>query len=37
MFAEEKSMLRPLPLQAMRYFKQGVRTVDDAGCPCCLT
>ena len=31
MFAEEKSALRPLPLEAMRYFKQGVRTVDDAG------
>jgi transposase len=31
MFAEEKPSLGPLPLQGMRYFKQGVRTVDDAG------
>jgi hypothetical protein len=31
MFAEEKPSLGPLPLQGMRYFKQGVRMVDDAG------
>src|SRR6202000_569275 len=31
MFAEEKPALGPLPLQGMRYFKQGVRTGDDAG------
>jgi transposase len=31
MFAEEKPHLRPLPLEGMRYFKQGARTVDDAG------
>jgi transposase len=31
MFAEEKPMLGTLPLEGMRYFEQGTRTVDDAG------
>ena len=31
MFAEEKAHLRTLPMAGMRYFKQGTRTVDDAG------
>ena len=31
MFAEEKPLLRRLPLEGMRYFEQGTRTVDDAG------
>ncbi len=31
MFSEEKPLLRPLPLAAMRYFRQETRTVDDAG------
>jgi transposase len=31
MFAEEKPLLGSLPLQGMRYFEQGTRTVDDAG------
>ncbi len=31
MFAEEKPLLRALPLEPMRYFEQGTRTVDDAG------
>lgn len=31
MFAEEKPLLRPLPLEGMRYFRQETRTVDDAG------
>jgi transposase len=31
MFREEQAYLRPLPLQAFRYYKPGVRTVDDAG------
>jgi transposase len=30
MFAEERPHLRALPLTPMRYFQQGVRTVDDA-------
>ena len=32
MFVEERSQLRPLPLEGMRYFRQETRTVDDAGC-----
>ncbi|MGH8527949.1 MAG: Mu transposase domain-containing protein, partial [Gammaproteobacteria bacterium] len=31
MYQEEKPYLRPLPLEGFRYFKQGTRTVDDAG------
>jgi transposase len=31
MFQEEKSHLLPLPTERFRYFKQGKRTVDDAG------
>lgn len=31
MYQEEKPHLRPLPLEGFRYFKQGMRTVDDAG------
>ena len=31
MFREEQPYLRPLPLEGMRYFEQGRRTVDDAG------
>jgi len=31
MFAEEQPLLRPLPLEGMRYFRQETRTVDDAG------
>jgi transposase len=31
MFQEEKSQLLPLPAARFRYFKQGKRTVDDAG------
>jgi transposase len=31
MYREEQPHLRPLPLQGFRYFKQGTRTVDDAG------
>jgi transposase len=31
MFHEEQPYLRPLPLEAFRYYKPGVRTVDDAG------
>jgi len=31
MFHEEKPHLLPLPATRFRYFKQGVRTVDDAG------
>lgn len=31
LFAEERPHLRPLPLESFRYFKPGVRTVDDAG------
>jgi len=31
MFREEQPYLRPLPLEAFRYFKQETRTVDDAG------
>jgi transposase len=31
MFREEQPSLRPLPLEAFRYFESGVRTVDDAG------
>jgi transposase len=29
MFGEEQPHLRPLPLESFRYFKSGVRTVDD--------
>ena len=31
MYREEIAHLRALPLEGFRYFKQGVRTVDDAG------
>ncbi len=31
MFQEERSCLRALPAEGMRYFEQSVRTVDDAG------
>lgn len=31
MFREEQAYLRPLPTTRFRYFKQGKRTVDDAG------
>jgi len=31
MFREERPYLRPLPTTRFRYFKQGKRTVDDAG------
>lgn len=31
MFREEQPYLRPLPLEAFRYYRPGVRTVDDAG------
>jgi transposase len=31
MFAEERPYLKPLPTQSFRFFKQEVRTVDDAG------
>lgn len=31
MFREEQPHLQPLPTQRFRYFKQGKRTVDDAG------
>jgi transposase len=31
MFAEERPLLRALPLEGMRYFRQETRTVDDAG------
>lgn len=31
LFLEEQPHLRPLPLEGFRYFKPGVRTVDDAG------
>lgn len=31
MFREEQPYLRPLPTTRFRYFKQGKRTVDDAG------
>jgi transposase len=31
MFQEERSWLRALPAEGMRYFEQSVRTVDDAG------
>ncbi|MGH8749781.1 MAG: IS21 family transposase [Burkholderiales bacterium] len=31
MFAEEKPFLKALPAQSFRFFKQEVRTVDDAG------
>lgn len=31
MFLEERPHLKPLPLEAFRFFKHGVRTVDDAG------
>jgi hypothetical protein len=30
MFAEESPHLRPLPLEGFRYFREEVRTVDDA-------
>ncbi len=31
MYREEQPHLRPLPLEGFRYFKHGMRTVDDAG------
>ena len=31
LFAEEQTALRPLPATRFRYFRQGRRTVDDAG------
>ena len=31
MYREEQPHLRPLPLEGFRYFKTGIRTVDDAG------
>jgi transposase len=31
LFAEEKPYLRPLPPEGFRFFRQEVRTVDDAG------
>lgn len=31
MYLEERPHLRPLALEGFRYFKQGTRTVDDAG------
>jgi hypothetical protein len=31
MFHEERSQLLPLPAERFRYFRQGQRTVDDAG------
>ena len=31
MFLEEKPYLKPLPVDAFKMFKQGIRTVDDAG------
>ncbi len=31
MYREEQPHLQPLPAQGFRYFKQGTRTVDDAG------
>ena len=31
LYREEQPHLRPLPLEGFRYFKPGVRTVDDAG------
>ena len=31
MFHEEKAHLRPLPATHFRFFRQGTRTVDDAG------
>lgn len=32
MFEEERPHLRPLPTERFRFFRQGTRTVDDAGC-----
>ncbi len=32
MFAEEKPLLKQLPLESFRYFEQGLRTVWDDGC-----
>lgn len=32
MYLEEKPLLRPLPLESFRYFRQQTRTVDDSGC-----
>jgi transposase len=31
MYHEERPHLRPLPIEGFRFFKQGTRTVDDAG------
>ena len=31
MYHEEKDHLQPLPITRFRFFKQGIRTVDDAG------
>lgn len=32
MYLEEKPLLRALPIEGFRYFRQEQRTVDDAGC-----
>jgi transposase len=32
MYLEEKPLLRPLPVESFRLFRQLIRTVDDAGC-----
>ncbi|MGH8635295.1 MAG: IS21 family transposase [Burkholderiales bacterium] len=31
MYREERPHLKPLPVEGFRYFREGVRTVDDAG------
>lgn len=31
MYREERPHLKPLPAESFRYFREGVRTVDDAG------
>ncbi len=31
MYREERPQLKPLPAESFRYFREGVRTVDDAG------
>jgi transposase len=31
LYREERPHLRPLPVEGFRYFREGVRTVDDAG------
>ena len=32
LFEEERAYLKPLPIERFRLFRQGTRTVDDAGC-----